>query len=99
MKKILKLALNVCAIFLIVSCGTGCKEFDWTPEPYSGDSSKQELTSFNGVVIKCDQPAFDEMTCFDSQNMADLKTAIQKVKMNKSDRSRINKIFKKLRRK
>ena len=97
MKKILRLGLNVCAIFLIVSCGTGCKSFDWDPQPYSGDSINQELVKYDGAVIKCSQPLFDEMTCFDSQNMADLKTAIDKINMKKSDRLKVNKLFKRMR--
>jgi len=97
MKRILKLGLNLCAIFLIVSCGTGCKSFEWDAKPYSGDSINLQLIKFNGEIIKCDAPAFDEMTCFDSQNMADLRTAIDKVKMKKTDRLKINKLFKRIR--
>ena len=96
MKKTLLNALNVCVISLIVSCSTSCKKFDWDPKPYVGDHDNQQLVDFNNVTVKCDQPAFSTFTCFDSNNMAELKTAIEEVNMSKKQRKKVNKLFKKL---
>jgi hypothetical protein len=45
-------------------------------------------------VIKCDQPLFDTITCFDADNIADLKTAIDQVS-NKKIRNKLRKAFSK----
>jgi len=95
-KKTLKNVLNVCVIFLVASCGTSCKKFDWDPKPYVGDSTKQQLINFNGETVRCDQPEFDTFTCFDPVNIADLKTAIDKVNMTKKQRKKVNKLFNKI---
>lgn len=78
-------------MIFLVSCGTSCKgDFDWKPDPYRGDSVDQTLTNAEGVVVSCSQPTFDEFTCFDAQNIADLKTAIDKVEgIKKKDKKRI----------
>ena len=93
MKKILKYALNVLLIFSIVSCSSACKKFDWEAKPYVGDSKNKQLINSSGEVVMCDQPSFDTYTCFDADNLAELKTAIGDVKMSKKIRERINSVF------
>ncbi len=87
----LKNVLSACAIFLIASCSTGCKNFKWEAKPWLGDSVHQQLVNPENEKIKCDQPAFDTMTCFDPENIAELKSAIDRVKMSKKDRVKLNK--------
>ena len=58
-----------------------------------GDSKNQQLVDFNNVTVKCNQPAFDKFTCFDPVNIAELKTAIDKVNLSDKDRKAINKLF------
>ena len=94
MKRIQKLGPLVLGIFL-VSCSTACKKFNWEPRPYVGVSDMQLLINEKGETIQCDQPAFDEMTCFDPENIAELKTAIDEVK-NKKLRKRLHKGLKSL---
>lgn len=71
---------------------TSCNSFNWEPRPYVGDSITQSLVNSEGEVIQCSQPAFDEMTCFDAENIAELKTAIDEVK----DEELKHKLLKKL---
>jgi len=85
------------ALVVFVGCSSGCRRFKWTAKPWSGDSKHQQLVNPEDVKIKCDQPAFDKMTCFDADNMAELKTAIDRVKMSKLDRIKVNKLFRSLR--
>jgi len=92
-KKILKSGLNVCVISLLVACSSCQQDFDWVPKPWVGDSKKQQLVDFNNVTVKCNQPAFDKFTCFDADNIAELKTAIDKVNLSEDDRKSINKLF------
>lgn len=95
MKKTLLNVLNVCVIFLAVSCAS-CKKFEWDPKPYSGDSKHSQLVYYTGETVKCNQPLFDEMTCFDADNIAELKTAIDKVNMSKKQRKKVNNILNKI---
>jgi len=77
-RKILKLELLVFVIFL-----TSCGKFNWTPRPYVGVSDFQIVQNEDGDIISCSEPLFDEMTCFDAENIAELKTAIDQVKDKK----------------
>jgi len=94
MRKIRKLGPLVLGIYLS-SCTTACKYFDWEPRPYVGVSANLELMNIQGETIKCDQPAFDRMTCFDEENIAELKSAIGQVE-NKKTRKRLQKAIKSL---
>ncbi len=80
-KSVQRPALVILSV-LFVSCSS-CKKFDWEPRPYVGDSPNLQLVNEFGENIKCDQPAFDEMTCFDAENIAELKSAIDQVKDSK----------------
>jgi len=70
--KILLLGLGL----LGSSCGS---DFDWDPDPYVGDSVSQSLVNSEGLVIRSDEPRFDQMTCFTSQNISELRSAIAQV--------------------
>lgn len=81
-----KTALIVCGIFLVVSC-TSCKKFSWSPSPYVGDSvNSQILRAGDGFTIKCDQPEFDRITCFDEEDIISLKNEIDKVNDKKANK-------------
>lgn len=88
MRKIQNYVLNVFVICLISSCTS----WDWNPNPYVGVSDKQLIERENGEVIKCDQPAFDRVVCFDEEDIASLKSAIDEVK-NKKLRKKLNRRF------
>lgn len=85
---------NVPLLFVtfLVSCSS-CKKFDWTPRPYVGDSTNQELVNVEGETVRCDQPAFDSFTCFDPENLAALKTAIDQIN-NRKPREKLQRKFK-----
>lgn len=87
----LKSALLVCATSLILS---SCTSFDWEAKPWVGDSKSSLLINYLGETIRCDQPAFDTMTCFDPDNIAELRTAIEKIE-NRKVRNKIKKKFNK----
>lgn len=95
MRKIQKNVLGVFAICLIASSCASCKSFKWDARPYVGDSIEQQLINSKGEEIRCDQPAFDEMTCFDAENIAELKTAIDQVN-NKKLRKKLQSSFSKI---
>lgn len=86
--------LIVCVTFLTGSCTS----FDWDAQPWSGHSASQSLVKYTGEIIKCDQPEFERMTCFDEINMAELKTEIDRVS-SKKIRNKMLRIFKKTKRK
>lgn len=60
----------------VTSCGNS---FDWEPRPYVGDHVTQSLINGEGVTVNTDQPIFSTFTCFDSQNIAELRSAIGQV--------------------
>jgi hypothetical protein len=66
-------------MLLLISCG----KFNWDPRPYVGDSASQSLVNGQGETISCNEPMFDQMTCFDPMNIAELKTAIDSIKNDK----------------
>ena len=82
MRKIRKNVLLICAIGLIASCSS-CKKFNWSPEPWVGDSTNHQLVKYTGETVKCDQPAFDKFTCFDENNIAELKAEIDNINNKK----------------
>ena len=87
----LKIPKNVLLgyVIFLVSCSS-CKDFDWKPDPYVGDSTTTSLFNAEGEVIQCEQPEFDRMTCFDEANIAALKTAIEEVNgVKKKDKKKI----------
>lgn len=86
-KKILLSVLLVSAI----SCG----KFDWEPRPYVGDSETSSVFNAEGQSIRCDEPLFNTITCFDAENIAELKSAIDQVN-NKKVRKKLQKKFKSL---
>lgn len=94
MRRIQKLGPLVFGIFL-VSCSSACKKFDWDPRPYAGVSDIQAVMNEKGETVRCDQPAFDEMTCFDAANIAELKSAIDQIQ-NKKLRAKLKKGIKSL---
>lgn len=85
--KTLKLVL----LLSLTSCGD---QFDWTPRPYVGDSVTQSLINSTGETVRCDQPIFDTMVCFDPANIAELRTAIGKIENDKR-REKAMKAFRK----
>ena len=91
MKKTLNFGLKLSVICLVSSCGT----FDWEPNPYTGNSLKQELVREDGSTISCAEPAFDRIVAFDEEDISALKTAIDQVK-NKKLRKRLSNKFSKL---
>ena len=86
-KKTLNSALLISAIFLV-----SCSNFDWEPKPWVGDHNTQAIVNDKGETINTDQPAFSTYTCFDPENIAELKTAIDQVRNNKA-RKRLKKSF------
>ena len=82
------------SVICLVSCSSSCKNFEWEPRPYSGNSLKQTIESDIASDIRCDEPAFDEVTCFDAANIAELITAIGEVKNKKLRKKLINKVNK-----
>lgn len=89
MKKIQK---NVLRISLVCLVASSCTSFDWEPRPYVGDSQNQQLVNEHGETVRANQPAFDTFTCFDPENIAELKTAIDRVE-NRRLRSKLQKSF------
>ena len=87
-----KLGLVVLVIFLTVSCSS-CRDFEWEARPYVGDSTSQSLINGNGESVRCDEPAFDEMTAFDADNMAELIAAIDQVNMSKKSKEKLKYLF------
>lgn len=83
--------LALALLLSLTSCG---EDFDWTPRPWVGDSVNQELINQQGEVIKTDEPRFDEMTCFDPANIAELRTAISQIE-NKKKRKKAMEEFRK----
>jgi len=75
-------------IFLITS---SCKSFRWEAKPYSADYQTQSIyRTANEDEVSCSQPRFNEFTCFDAQNIADLKTAIERVNgIKKKDKKKL----------
>ena len=71
----LKSVLLVCVIFSTLS---GCTTFDWEARPWAGDPVKSQIENSDGITVKCDQEVFREYTCFHADNMAELRTAIQR---------------------
>lgn len=69
-------------VTFLVSCSS-CKRFNWDARPYVGNSVDQELVNAEGETVRCDQPAFDSFTCFDPENLAELKTAIDRINSKK----------------
>lgn len=76
---------------LLVSA-TSCGDFDWEPRPYVGDSETSTVVNAEGQSVRCDAPDFNEFTCFDAENIAELKSAIDQVN-NKSVRKLLKKKF------
>ena len=76
--QIRKLGLLGLGIFL-VSCASCNQTFDWEPRPFVGNSIDQNIINAEGNVVACIEPRFDTYTCFDSQNIAELRTAIGEV--------------------
>ena len=54
------------------------------------------IINAEGITVKCDQPVFKGFTCFDHDNIAELKTAIDKVNMSDKDRKNIRKLFRRV---
>ena len=78
-----KNGLRIFAICFLVNACSSCKKFNWEPKPYAGDSKEMHLINAKGEIIRCDQPAFDKMTAFDEENIAELKTAIDQINNRK----------------
>ena len=76
-KMIQLLVLIVCANFL-----TSCK-FDWRPDPHVIDYQTGELVSTKNERISCMDERIVDYTCFDSDNIAELASAIKKCEKNK----------------
>lgn len=56
-----------------------CTSFDWEPRPYVGDSEHSQIINEHGESVQCAQPEFDTYTCFDEDNIAELKSAIDQI--------------------
>lgn len=69
-------------VTFLVSCSS-CKRFNWEARPYVGDSTNLELVNAEGETVRCDQPAFETFTCFDAENLSELKTAIDRINSKK----------------
>lgn len=87
------LGLGLSVIFLTTSCASCNKEFKWEPRPYVGDSIGEQIVNGEGEVIACSEPRFDTYTCFDSKNIAELRTAISRVE-DKRVREKLQKALK-----
>lgn len=87
--------LGLFAIFLTTSCASCKKDFDWSPRPYVGDSVNEQIVNGEGEVVTCSQPIFDQYTCFDPDNIAELKTAIDQVE-KKSVRKKLQEAVRKV---
>jgi len=79
MKRTLKLGLNAFLTCLILSSCSSCKNFDWTARPWVGDSTKSHLVNEEGQSIRCNEPEFDRIVCFDEANMAELVAEIARI--------------------
>lgn len=86
MLKTQKIVLLPFVIFL-VSCSS-CKSFKWEPQPYVGDSVNLQLVNAEGETVMCDQPSFERMTCFDEENIAELKSAIDRINTSKKTKAK-----------
>lgn len=77
----LKLLILKTPLLVPLLFATSCADaFNWEPRPYVGDSATQSLINAESHSIRCDEPRFDQMTCFDPQNIAELRSAIGQVK-------------------
>jgi hypothetical protein len=78
-RKTQPLVLGLFVIFLTTSCASCNQSFDWDPRPSVGDSLGEQIVDDEGNTVKCSEPRFDTYTCFDSENIAELRTAIDQV--------------------
>ena len=91
-KKIEKLGLPACVIFLILnffSCTTTpYTTWDWKPSPYVADHEYQSIISVEGEVIKevySKDPKFNDFTCFTSDDISSLKFNIERLRLGGSN--------------
>ena len=85
----------ICLSISLASC-TGV-EWNWKPNPYVGDSRTLSMVNAAGEIIKCDQTAFDDITGFDSDNLAELEASIASLPISKRQKRKIISIIKKAR--
>jgi len=76
-RKTVKFVLNACVIFLIVSCGH--TKWDWEADPYVADHKFESIINANDIEVFCNEPEFDDFTCFTSENIAELKFNIARL--------------------
>lgn len=86
-----KNALVALVICLSVSSCQHRVKWDWEPRPYVGDSKTQSMIDQHGQVIKCNETRFDDMTGFDSENIAELSAAIDNLDVGKKTKKAIYK--------
>ena len=89
--QMLKNVLLVCVIFSTLS---GCTTFDWEARPWAADPKAEQIVNPDGITIKCDQEIFKEYTCFHADNMAELRTAIQRSNTKRRTKRKLLQIFK-----
>lgn len=77
---------NLILLSVLLVSATSCGDFDWEPRPYVGDSKTSSIVNAEGETITCSQPLFDTITCFDAENIAELKSAIDQVNNKKAQK-------------
>lgn len=85
MTKIVFLALSVCATILITSCET--VQWDWEADPYEASYKYKSLMNADAIEIRFDSPGIDNFTCFTSENIAELKFNIERLKIPRKEKS------------
>ena len=90
MKKIQTYVLLGLTLFLTASCG---RVFVWEARPFVADYRSESIISKERVQVMCNDPSFNDYICFHHTNIAELKAAIDNLRMRKHTRYEINKAF------
>lgn len=66
--------LGLTLSLVMISCASPCKKIDWTPDVYVANNQQQNLINSKGLTV-----GYENMFCFDPQNMAELKAEIERI--------------------
>lgn len=92
MIQIARTVLSGCLIFYLVSCAS-CKKWNWKADPYEASSQHQDIMNQDGTVCACNDDCFDDFTCFTSENIAELRAAIETLNISNKKKSVLLKQF------
>jgi hypothetical protein len=84
MKKILLLG-HVAWLICLTACETN--KWSWVARPYMADSETQAIWSSQGESVKASDPNFGQFTCFDANNIIELKQNIEALKIYRENRN------------